>query len=95
MTLEQVKEYLQNRYHHQALAQDEIMRFTDNSDVLAYQDAYRTLSGDENYTVNQWCASCVGDMVQRVWAMYNDMMAKLIVEELIDVVEDKPTKKKK
>lgn len=92
MTLEQVKEYLQNRFHHQALAQDEIMRFTDNSDVLAYQDAYRVLSGDNNYNVNQWCASCVGDMVQRVWAMYNELPKP----EPISVKEEiKETKKKK
>lgn len=92
MTFEEVKEYLQNHYNHQALAQDEIMRFTNHSDVLAYQECYRTLANDSNFTVNQWCASCVGDMVQRVWAMYNELPQP----EPINVKEEtKETKKKK
>ena len=35
MTLEQVKEFLQNRIHHQTLAQDEVTRIAEEKDRLS------------------------------------------------------------
>lgn len=92
MTLEQVKEFLQNRIYHQTLAQDEFTRITEDTDRLAYQDAYRVLSGDESYNVNERCGSCVGDMVQRVWAMYNALPQPEPIEEKENIKENKKKK---